>query len=74
MSDDNVMYDSPTEFLHEAAQHAGECVAQSVIPQDGGTYRCACSCGHWETRAPSRDEGLRLAREHTGSVVRQTVA
>ena len=67
MSDDNVMYDSPTEFLHEVAQHAGMCVAQSVIPTEDGTYRCACSCERWEIFAPSRAEGLRLARVHTGS-------
>jgi hypothetical protein len=69
MSDDNVMYDSPIEFLHEVAQHAGLCVAQSVIPDDDGTYRCACSCERWEVSAPNREEGLRLARRHTGSLV-----
>lgn len=68
MSDDNVMYDSPTEFLHEIAAQSGLCVAQSVVPLPDGGYRCACSCGHWEVTADSRDEGLRLAREHTGSV------
>ena len=68
MADDNVMYDSPTEFLHEVAQHAGLCVAQSVIPDGEGGYRCACSCERWEVNAPDRDEGLRLARRHTGSL------
>jgi hypothetical protein len=69
MSDDNVMYDSPTEFLHDIAQHAGMCVAQSVIPDSDGTYLCACSCERWEVTAPNREEGLRLARRHTGSSV-----
>jgi hypothetical protein len=69
MSDDNIMYDSPTEFLHEVAQHAGLCVAQSVIPIDDGSYRCACSCEQWEVSAPDREAGLRLARLHTGSPV-----
>jgi hypothetical protein len=64
---DNVMYDSPTEFLHEVSQATGVCAAQSVIPQEGGDYMCACSCGRWQTSAPTRQEGLRLAREHTGS-------
>ena len=68
---DNIMYDSPTEFLHEVAEHAGRCVAQSVIPlpisHPGGGYRCACSCGRWEVIAPSRDEGLQWAREHTSA-------
>lgn len=63
---DNVMYDSPTEFLHEVAG-AGACVAQSVIPRDDGTYVCACSCETWKVTAPSREEGLALARRHTGS-------
>ncbi|HEY3016262.1 MAG TPA: hypothetical protein VGJ41_14195 [Nocardioides sp.] len=64
---DNVMYDSPTEFLHEVAEHAGRCVAQSVIPLPAGGYRCACSCGRWEVIAPSRAEGLQWARDHTAA-------
>ncbi|WP_236792039.1 hypothetical protein [Amycolatopsis sp. GM8] len=65
---DNLLHDSPTEFLHEVANHQGECVAQSVIPRDDGVYVVACSCEKWETTAPSREEGLRLARRHTGSI------
>jgi len=61
------MYDSPTEFLHDVASAGGRCVAQSVIPKEDGTYVCACSCQRWEITAPTREEGLRLAREHTGS-------
>ncbi|MFE9096766.1 hypothetical protein [Streptomyces sp. NPDC007264] len=64
MSD--LMYDSPLEFMQEA-RLSGECVAQSVIPRGDGTYVCACSCEQWETIAPGREEGLRLARRHTGS-------
>jgi hypothetical protein len=64
---DNVMHDSPTEFLHDVTNSDGRCVAQSVIPRDDGSYVCACSCERWETVAPSREEGLRLARMHTGS-------
>jgi hypothetical protein len=63
---DNVMHDSPTEFLHAAANSGSLCVAQSVIPDGSGGYRCACSCEQWEVTAPTRDEGLRLARAHTG--------
>ena len=69
MSDDNVMYDTPLEFMSEVAEHSGQCAAQSVIPMDDGTYICGCSCERWEITAPSRDEGLRLARQHTGSSV-----
>ena len=68
MSDDNVMYDSPLEFMHEVAEKKGECVAQSVIPIGDGTYRCACSCEAWEIVAPTREEGLHQARVHTHSV------
>ena len=70
-TDDSVLYDSPTEFLHELATAGGACVAQSVVPQGDGTYVCACSCTAWETTAPSREAGLTLARLHTGS---ETVA
>jgi hypothetical protein len=68
MSDENVMYDTPLEFMSEVAEHSGACVAQSVIPLDEGGYRCACSCERWEVVAPDREEGLRLARVHTGSL------
>ena len=64
---ENVMYDSPAEFLREVAEHAGRCVAQSVIPLPDGGYRCACSCGRWELVAASREEGLQWAREHTAA-------
>jgi len=63
---DNVMHDSPTEFLHEVTQTTGVCAAQSVIPREDD-YLCACSCGQWQTSAPTRQEGLRLARLHTAS-------
>ena len=69
MSDDNVMYDSPLEFMHEVAEKRGECVAQSVLPLDDGTYQCACSCENWQIIAPSRAEGLREARRHTHSPI-----
>jgi hypothetical protein len=62
-----VMYDSPTEFLQDAAQQPDRCVAQSVLPLDDGTYACACSCNQWEFIAPTRQEGLRACRRHTGS-------
>jgi hypothetical protein len=66
---DNIMYDSPTEFLHDVASANGECVAQSVIPNDEGVYVVACSCERWETTAPTREEGLNMARRHTGHLV-----
>jgi hypothetical protein len=68
MSDPSVMYDSPADFLQDVAQKSDRCVAQSVIPLGDGTYACACSCQDWEVIAPSRQEGLQMARRHTGSV------
>lgn len=62
---DNVIHDSPTDLLHNIANQSGECAAQSVVPNADGEYIVACSCQHWETTASSREEGLRLAREHT---------
>jgi hypothetical protein len=67
MPDDNIMYDTPLEFVTGAIQRAGECIAQSVIPRDGGSYLCGCSCKKWEATASSLEEGLRLARQHTGT-------
>jgi hypothetical protein len=62
-----VMYDSPTEFLRDVVEKSDQCVAQSVIPLDDGTYACACSCNAWEIVAATRQEGLRACRRHTGS-------
>jgi hypothetical protein len=64
-TDDSVMYDTPLEFISDAIQRQDECAAQSVIPRADGTYACGCSCERWEATAPSIEEGLRLAREHT---------
>ena len=68
MSDVAVMYDTPLEFVSSAIQRQDECAAQSVIPRGDGTYACGCSCDKWEVTAPSLEEGLRLARQHTGTV------
>lgn len=57
------MYDSPLEMMQDAVAE-GNCDVQSVVPLPEGGYRCACSCDAWETTAETRDEGLRLAREH----------
>lgn len=66
MSDANVMYDTPLEFVNEAVGRSNECVAQSVMPLEDGTYVCGCSCEKWEATASTVEEGLRLAREHSG--------
>jgi hypothetical protein len=69
MSGDNVMYDTPLEFVADAIQRSSECAAQSVIPCDDGSYACACSCKNWQATASSLEEGLRLARRHTGAAL-----
>lgn len=71
-STDSIMYDSPTDFLHEVAEKRGECAAQSVILLDEGGYLVACSCEEFEVVAPDRWKGLNLAREHTRSAVVDT--
>lgn len=64
MADDNVMYDTPLEFMAEVAQSDRACIAQSVIPLDSGDYICACSCEQWVVTASTQEDGLRLARKH----------
>ncbi|BBZ70484.1 MULTISPECIES: hypothetical protein [Mycobacterium] len=61
---DNVLHDSPREFLSDAVS-SGECDVQSVIPLDDGTYSCGCSCKDWVMTAESLQAGLELARKHT---------
>nr|GLK34567.1 hypothetical protein GCM10017611_14150 [Rhodococcus wratislaviensis]GLK39486.1 hypothetical protein GCM10017611_63570 [Rhodococcus wratislaviensis] len=60
---ENVMYDSPLEMMQDAIAD-GSCDVQSVVPLTEGGFRCACSCERWQTVAPTRDEGLRLAKLH----------
>jgi hypothetical protein len=64
--ENNMLLDSPTEYLASLAASDGYCIGQSVLPvNDGEYYVCHCSCGHWDIEAPTRAEGLRLARIHT---------
>jgi hypothetical protein len=67
MPEDNVLYDTPLEFVTGAIQRPGDCAAQSVIPREDGSYAVGCSCEKWQATAPSVEEGLRLARQHTRS-------
>jgi hypothetical protein len=68
MADESIMYDTPLEFVSSAIQRQDECAAQSVIPNDDGSYACGCSCRQWEATAASVEDGLRLARQHTGTI------
>ena len=61
--ENNIMLDSPTEYLANLASAEGFCVGQSILPVDDH-YICHCSCGRWDIEAPDRAEGVRLAQLH----------
>jgi hypothetical protein len=64
---DNVLYDTPLEFMSDAA-NSDDCVAQSVVPNADGSYRCACTCQRWEMTTTDMESGLAAARIHTGVI------
>jgi hypothetical protein len=64
--DDNALHEKPLEFLTSIANTGGSCDGQAILP-DNGHYRASCSCGNWDIEVDDPDEGLRLARAHTGS-------
>jgi hypothetical protein len=66
MSDDNSLHEKPAEFFTAMGQAQGTCDAQAVLPVEDH-YEATCSCGAWSAEAPTREAGLALAREHTGS-------
>jgi hypothetical protein len=67
VSDDNALHDKPLEFLTSIANTGGSCDGQAILPENGH-YRCTCSCDNWDIVVDDPQEGLRLARIHTGSV------
>jgi hypothetical protein len=64
VSDDNSLQEKPAEFMSALRDNAGYCDAQSILPVDDH-YACHCTCGAWDITAPTREEGLALARAHT---------
>ncbi|MCW2652824.1 MAG: hypothetical protein QOE41_4369 [Mycobacterium sp.] len=64
--DDSALHEKPLEFLTGIANTGGSCDGQAIVPENGH-YRCYCSCGNWNIEIEDPDEGLRLARIHTGS-------
>lgn len=64
MSDENSLHEKPAEFMSALKDNAGHCDAQSILPA-GDHYACHCTCGSWDVVAPTREEGLALARAHT---------
>jgi hypothetical protein len=68
MDDDNSLHEKPAEFFTQLSASPGYCDAQSILPIDEDrSYVCHCTCGRWDTTAPSRERGLEMAREHTAA-------
>lgn len=65
--DDSSLHEKPLEFIASIANTGGECDGQAILPEDG-RYRCFCSCGNWTLETDDKQEGLRQARIHTGSL------
>lgn len=63
--DDNALHEKPLEFLTSIANSGGDCDGQSILPENGH-YRASCTCGNWSVEVDDSEEGLRLARIHTG--------
>jgi hypothetical protein len=63
--EENVLHDSPKEFISALASVGGGCDAQSILPLENGGYLCHCTCGEWDVTALSQEEGLGLAQKHT---------
>jgi len=67
--EDSALHEKPLEFMTSIANSGGYCDGQAVLPYEGKEgYYAFCSCGDWSVDAKSQEEGLRLARVHTGSV------
>jgi hypothetical protein len=63
--DDNALHDKPLEFLAGIANTGGSCDGQAILPENGH-FRASCYCGNWSIDVDDSEEGLRLARAHTG--------
>lgn len=59
--------EKPSEFLASIGNTGGRHDGQAIVPE-GDHFKCWCSCGEWLIEAATEEEGLRLARLHTGSV------
>jgi hypothetical protein len=62
--EESALDEKPSEFFTSSGgYHDG----QAIVPE-GDHYKCWCSCGDWVIEAPTEEQGLHLARVHTGSV------
>jgi hypothetical protein len=64
---ESALDEKPSEFFSSIANTGGYHDGQAIVPE-GDHYKCWCSCGEWLAEAPTEEEGLHLARLHTGSV------
>jgi hypothetical protein len=64
--DDSALHEKPLEFLAGIANSGGSCDGQAILPENGH-FRASCSCGSWSIEVDDSEEGLRLARAHTGN-------
>jgi hypothetical protein len=61
--EESALDEKPSEFFTSSGgYHDG----QAIVPE-GDHYKCWCSCGDWLIEAPTEEQGLHLARVHTGS-------
>ena len=65
--EDSALDEKPSEFFSSMAGAGGYHDGQAIVPE-GDHYRCWCSCGEWLIEALTEEQGLHLARVHTGSV------
>jgi len=63
---DSPLDEKPSDFLAGIGAAGGRHDGQAIVPE-GDHYRCWCSCGEWLAEAPTQEQGLHLARVHTGS-------
>ncbi|MEO3822729.1 hypothetical protein [Actinomadura sp. B10D3] len=67
--DENALHEKPLEFMTSIANSGGHCDGQAVLPHENRTgYYAFCSCGDWRVDVETQEDGLHLARVHTGSV------
>ncbi|OBI21184.1 hypothetical protein [Mycobacterium sp. E2497] len=64
--DESAFHEKPLEFFASIANTGGDCDGQAILPKNGH-FRATCSCGNWSVEVDDSEEGLRLARIHTGS-------
>ena len=67
IDEESALDEKPSEFFTSIANTGGYHDGQAIVPE-GDHYKCWCSCGEWQIEAPTEEQGLHLARVHTGSV------